>query len=67
MGVNRLCPLAALAFVWATLREQDMVCIGTMTADEAKELIEISLALLERRAPGVELQRTRSKTSVEKR
>jgi len=67
MGVNRLCPLAGLAFAWATLRKRDMVCVGTMTADEAKELIEISLALLERRAPGVQLQRTRSKTSVEKR
>jgi len=41
-----------------------MVCIGTMTPDEAREVIEISLSILERRSPEVELQTTRSKKSV---
>ena len=42
-----------------------MVCIGTFTPDEAREVIEISLAQLEGRVANVELQRTRSKASVE--
>lgn len=67
MAAGRLQPLVGLAFAWATLREQDMVCVGTLTPDEAKELIEISLSLLEGRRANVELQRTRSKASVEKK
>ena len=64
MAAGRLEPLVGMAFVWATLREQDMVTVGTATPDEARELIDISRALLERRVSGVELQRTRSKASV---
>ena len=64
-AAGRLHPLVGLAFGWATLREQDMICVGTMTPDEAKELIEISWSLFENRASSVELQRTRSKESVE--
>ena len=67
MAAGRLHPLVGMAFVWATLRAQDMVCVGTLTADEAKELIELSLSLLEDRQAEVELQRTRSKESVERK
>ncbi len=67
MAAGRLEPLVGLAFVWATIRDRDMVCVGTMTPDEASELIELSLSLLEKRAPQLDLQRTRSKSSVEKR
>jgi len=67
MAAGRLLPLAGLAFAWATIRDQDMVCVGTMTADEAREVIDISLSILERRSSTVKLQRTRSKESVEKR
>jgi hypothetical protein len=42
-----------------------MVTVGTMTPDEARELIEISLSILQRRPSEVQLQRTRSKQSVE--
>jgi hypothetical protein len=66
LGVNRVMPLVGLAFNWATLRDQDMVCVGTSSPDEAKECIEISLSILERRGDRVELQRTRSKASVER-
>ena len=59
------CPLVWLAFSWATIRDQDMVTIGCSTPDEAREVIEISLAQLSRRASTVELQRTRSKTSID--
>ena len=65
MAAGRLQPLVGLAFVWATLPDIDMVTVGCMTPDEAKEVIEISLSILERRGSSVELQRTRSKDSVE--
>jgi hypothetical protein len=42
-----------------------MVTIGTTTPDEAREVIDISLDLLSRRFPDQELQRTRSKKSLE--
>jgi len=64
MAAGRLHPLVGLAFSWATIRDMDMVCVGCMTADEAREVIEISLAQLERRASSVQLQETRSKASL---
>jgi len=65
MAAGRLLPLVGLAFAWSTIRDCDMVTVGTMTPDEAKELIEISLSILQRRPSEVQLQRTRSKQSVE--
>ena len=67
MAAGRLHPLVALAFVWATLRPTDCVCVGTLTPDEARELIELSLSLLEDRRALLDLQRTRSKASVERK
>lgn len=64
LAAGRLDPLVGLAFVWATLREQDMVCVGTMTADEAREVVDISMDLLARRLPDYELQKTRSKNEL---
>jgi hypothetical protein len=64
MAAGRLPPLAGMAFAWATIRPQDMVCAGVMTPDEARELIDISLSVLDRRAPEHDLQRTRSKQSM---
>jgi hypothetical protein len=64
LAAGRLLPLVGLAFNWATLRPQDMVCLGCLTADEAKECVEISLAQLQGRAAQVELQGTRSKASI---
>jgi hypothetical protein len=65
LAAGRLTPLVGLTFVWNTIRDQDMVCLGTMTPDEAAEGIEMSLSILERRRSQVELQRTRSKASIE--
>ncbi len=65
MAAGRIPPFVGMNFVWSTLRPQDMVCVGTMTPDEAAELIELSRSCFERRAPEGELQRTRSKASVE--
>ena len=65
LAAGRLLPVAGLGFVWNTIRDCDMVTIGTTTPDEAKEVIEISLDLLDRRIPSHELQKTRSKKSLE--
>jgi len=64
LAAGRLLPVVGLAFVWSTLRDQDMVTIGTTTPDEAREVIDISMDLLSRRIPDYELQTTRSKDEL---
>jgi hypothetical protein len=64
LAAGRLLPVVSLAFVWNTIRDQDMVTIGTTTPDEAREVIDLSLDLLSRRMPDYELQKTRSKESL---
>jgi hypothetical protein len=53
MAAGRLTPLVGLTFVWNTIRDCDMVTVGTMSVREAEEVIEYSLAALERRLPEV--------------
>lgn len=53
MAAGRLTPLVGLNFVWNTIRDCDMVTVGTMTRREAAEVIEYSLAALERRLPEI--------------
>jgi hypothetical protein len=65
LAAGRLLPVVGLAFVWNTIRDQDMVTVGVTTPDEAREVIEISLDLLTRRIPTYTLQKTRSKKSLE--
>jgi len=65
LAAGRLLPVVGLAFVWSTIRPQDMVTIGTTTPDEAREVIDISLDLLQGQLPEFELQKTRSKRSLE--
>jgi hypothetical protein len=64
LAAGRILPVVGLAFVWNTIRDQDMVTIGTTTPAEAREVIELSLDLLNRRLPANELQETRSKKSL---
>jgi hypothetical protein len=64
LAAGRLHPMTGLEFVWRTIRECDLVTIGTMCSYEAEEVIEISLACLEGRQPNVDLQFTRSKRTV---
>jgi len=64
LAAGRLLPIVGLAFVWNTIRDQDMVTIGTTTPDEAREVVEISLDLLHCRIPENPLQETRSKKSL---
>ena len=65
LAAGRLLPAVGLAFVWNTIRDRDMVVIGTMTPDEAREVVELSLGFLEKRAADVELQSTRSKRALQ--
>lgn len=64
MAAGRLMPVVGLAFVWSTIRDQDMMTVGTTTPDEARELIDISMDVLGRRVPQFDLQTTRSKSSL---
>jgi hypothetical protein len=64
LAAGKLLPPVGLAFVWNTIREQDMVTIGTTTPDEAREVIELSLDFLNRRVPDNALQTTRSKKAI---
>lgn len=64
LAAGRLPPLVGLAFSWSTIRDCDMVCIGTSTPNEAAEVVELSRSVLEHRAPCVQLQQTRSKESL---
>jgi hypothetical protein len=65
LAAGRILPVVGLAFVWNTIRDQDMVTIGTTTPAEAREVIELSLDLLNRRLPENRLQETRSKKSLQ--
>jgi hypothetical protein len=64
LAAGRLLPVVGLAFVWNTIRDQDMVVIGTTTPEEAREVIKLSLDLLHQRIPDNQLQKTRSKNSL---
>ncbi|NIM94073.1 MAG: hypothetical protein GTO18_10235 [Anaerolineales bacterium] len=64
LAAGRLMPIVGLTYVWNTIRDQDMVSIGTTTPDEAREVIDLSLDLIHKRLPDYELQKTRSKHSV---
>lgn len=66
MAAGQLRPFQALNFVWNTIRDCDMVTVGTMSPKEAEECIQLSLGILERRSAGIKLQETRSKASVKK-
>jgi hypothetical protein len=65
LAAGKLLPVVGLTFVWATIRPQDMVTVGTTTPEEAREVIELSLDLLDSQIPDNELQTTRSKTSLQ--
>ena len=54
MAAGRQTPFVGLNFSWNTLRPCDMVTIGCLTPREAHEDVEISLAAIERRLPGLE-------------
>jgi hypothetical protein len=64
MAAGQIRPYQAMTFTWNAIRDRDMVTVGTMAPEEAQELIDMSLEILERRPVSMELQKTRSKASV---
>lgn len=64
LAAGRLLPPVGLSFAWNTIRKQDMVAVGTLTPDEVKEVIELSLSFINHQAPAIELQTTRSKSML---
>ena len=54
MAAGRTTPYVGLNFSWNTIRDCDMVTVGTNSAREAAEDIEISAAALEHRFPDLE-------------
>ncbi len=51
LAAGRLQPAVGLAFVWNTIRDRDMVAVGTTTPREVEEIVELSLDYLSRRRP----------------
>ena len=64
MAAGQIRPFQAFNFVWNSIRECDMVTVGTLTPREAEEDVEMSLGILEHRTADVKLQETRSKASI---
>jgi hypothetical protein len=64
LAAGKLMPIVGMAYVWSTIRDQDMVTIGCTTPEEAQEIVDMSLELLEQRVSAKELQETRSKASL---
>ena len=65
LAAGRLLPPVGLAFAWNTIRDCDMVAVGTTTPDEAQEIIDLSLDFINRRMPDNVLQKTRSKGTLQ--
>jgi hypothetical protein len=53
MAAGHLNPFVGMTFVFNTIRDQDMVAVGCMTAGEVHEIVEYSMAAIERRHPEV--------------
>jgi hypothetical protein len=64
MAAGQIRPYQAMTFTWNAIRDCDMVTVGTMAPEEAQELMDMSLDVLERRPMSMELQKTRSKASL---
>ena len=50
-AAGRVTPFVGLTFSWNAIRDCDMITMGVINGDEARENIELSLSILERRAP----------------
>jgi len=63
-AAGRVTPYVGLTFNWNAIREQDMIAIGCMNAQEAVEDIEISLAAFEHRFPDLHSRNSPLLTSI---
>ncbi len=64
LAAGRTTPFVGLNFSFNTIREKDMVSVGTFNPLEAAEDIEIALAAIERRLPNVSHRNSPMETSV---
>jgi hypothetical protein len=64
MAAGRTTPYVGLTFNWNVLRPQDMITVGCVTAHEAHEDVEISLAALEHRLPNLEGRSSPAKQTI---
>jgi hypothetical protein len=64
MAAGRVTPYVGLTFNWNVIRPQDMITVGCLNEHEADEDVEISLAALERRLPGLRARGSPAKQSV---
>ena len=64
MAAGQIRPYQALTFTWNAIRDIDMVTVGTMAPEEAKELVDLSLEILSHQPSSAKLQKTRSKATV---
>jgi hypothetical protein len=64
MAAGQIRPYQAMVFTWNAIRPIDMVTVGTMAPEEAAELVDMSLEVLDGAVVSFELQRTRSKATV---
>lgn len=64
MAAGRVSPFVGLTFAWHTIRPQDMVTVGCLTPEEAREDIEISFAALESRPPNLAGRSSPNKTEI---
>jgi len=64
MAAGQIRPYQAMVFTWNAIRPFDMVTVGTMAPEEAAELVDMSLEVLEGTGVTFELQKTRSKATV---
>jgi len=65
LAAGRINPPTALGFVYQHLDPRHTVCIGCMSPEEAKEDIALARAFITGQSPHVELQKTRSKKTLE--
>ncbi|MCD6361569.1 MAG: hypothetical protein J7M38_11995, partial [Armatimonadetes bacterium] len=63
-AAGRLNPITGLTFVFNTVKDTDVCCIGLLCEEEAEEDLEIARRIFERRQVDVELQYTRSKAAL---
>ena len=64
MAAGQLRPFQAMTFCWNAIRDCDLLTVGTMSPEEAEEIIQLSLDVLAQRSVTSELQRTRSKSTL---
>jgi len=63
-AAGRLNPITGLTFVFNTVKDSDVCCIGLLCEEEAAEDLEIARQIFERQKVNVELQYTRSKAAL---